>query len=1038
VAVPQSASRLSRLRLLPWYSIRFRYLALWVARHSRSLLPLFIAFCVACALAFAPAARHSLMHWLGNLSWSSVGKTAAALALLWLLGWGLKVRQRIFVASFEDFTGDASLKEFVSGLPRLLLNELGVIRQLHADVNEAGAAGVNEAGAADVNEAGAAGVTSKEETEATIRVQDVGETLQKAVTSESKVKLWGIEIPVGALLSLFGRFAQGPQLSGSIYSQNGEITLIARLEGAGYSGTDWRVVSSDPDMSGSTESPLRLSQMLEQLAYRIFTDLVPTGARRWRAVYAFSQGLKNLRITTRTANDKFWNLRQAEARFIEALAEDSKFSPCFYNLGVVYTQLSQPDSACAAYSKAIEQDPLFAPSYYALALSRWNQANKKQGVDAALLNDCLRFCGQAILLDQNYARAWNLQGLAYRKLNSDARDELKQSVRSRARAAALSWRAYCGVNGRAADPSAIEIPFNCLRNLAVGHGVMQTRQAPALYRQALFLKPLDADLHYEFGRALHASGQYKKAASEFQAAAQIDGKPLYWTWLAKAQLDARVALPLVKDSLWKALRGPEVDAAARAELTASFGWNADLAPFIADADEARKIAFEIKLQDAEETDLQPYLIRLEGLLPALPPGQARDNWRLNQVLDALQNRSADPEKQNKIRTIAEAFVLDKGIYGSVALGFRDRGREGDLITALFHAEYAVTLNPMRYWERSVLGDIYWALGDYDRAQTEYNTGLDISPAESDILSGVANTYWFRGVDIFNLDQRRRMFSRVIDGYGRVLRITENQILGQDATDMGKRKLNDRGRSHFWLGRFHHELLNYDGAISELRKAKGLGFKPFESALHLASSYIEAKAFDQAESTLISGIGDLLKFLRALKLKERRPQLEKPADKPGEDMQISELLVWSYLLRAQAATDRRGNLAKAARMAKRASARMKRIAAPKRQAPEALYHQILGLLALKTEKWPEAIRQLECSVSLAFESRSYLSLAEAHLALAQNSADQWKQEIKTARDCCDLATAANLRRGRLDQINALRAQLDAFEQDKKPAAKPASA
>jgi len=1004
-----------QLLLSPWYSVRFRYFALWAAKHGRGLLLLFIAFCIAFVLALAPSQARSVVHWLTHLSAGSFWKSLAALALLWLLAWGLKARQRIFVASFEDFTGDSSMKEFISGLPRLLLNELGVIRQLHQDVNEAGAAVVRE-----------------HATEATIRVQDVGETLQKAVTSESKVKLWGIEIPVGALLGLFGRFTQGPQLSGSIYSQDGEITLIARLEGAGYPGTDWRVVSSDADMDGSTENPLRLSQMLEQLAYRIFTDLVPTGARRWRAVHAFSQGLNSLRITTRTANDKFWNLRQAEARFIEALAEDSKFSPCFYNLGVVYTQLGQPDSAAAAYSKAIEQDPLFAPSYYALALSRWNDANKKKEIDSGLLdsgllNDCLRFCSQAIALDANYARAWNLQGLAYRMLKGNDPNHLKESVQSRARAAALAWRAYCHrLLSRSADPSAIDIAFNCLRNLAVGHGLLQTREAPAIYRQALSLKPLDADLHYEFGRALEAGGRHQEAAREFEIAAGIDGKPLYWKWLAKAQLNAQLALPLVKESLWKAVRGPLFDDATRAEMIASFGQNADLAAFMAAADDARTIATEITLRETEKIDVQLYLTRLEGLLPENAP----KNWHLGLVMDALQKRSPDPEKQNRIRTIAEAFVFDQGLYGSLARAFLGRAKEGDLIAALYHAENAVTLNPLGSWQRTVLGDVYWALGDYDRAQAEYNTCLDFSPTESDTLSGVASTYWNRGVDIFNPDQRRRMFNRVIDTYVRVLKITENQILGRGAEDLGKSKLVDRGKAHFWLGRFHHELLNYDGAISELRKAQGLGFKPFESTLHLGSAYIETEAFNQAEDKLRSGIGDLLKLLRAMKLKERRLQLEKPADKPGEDMQISELLVWSYLLRAQACADRRGNLTKAARMARLGYARMKFVAAPKRRLLEALYHQINGLLALKRENWPEAIRELECSVSLDFDSRSYLSLAEAHLALAQHGSDQWKQEIKTARDCCDLATSANLRRGRMGQISAVRTQIDDFERDKK--------
>jgi len=292
--------------------------------------------------------------------------------------------------------------------------------------------------------------------QAVISIQNVGETLQQAVTTESKVKLGFLEIPIGAMFGIFGRITQGPRLSGSVHKQENEVALIARIEGGGFPSIDWRVDRRGLSPRDAADRVPLLTQLVEQLACRIFTDLVPNGSKRWQAVYHFSQGLKSLRITTRTETDKFWNLRQAEEEFIQALAEDGKFGSCYYNLGIVYRELGQPDAARVAYAQTIRQDPAFAPAYYALALNRWNTVQTRgaarQG-NRELYSDCISLCDQAIALDPDYASAWDLKGLAYRRMREaelgkplKAGEEpavFKQSNKSREIASALAWRAVC-------------------------------------------------------------------------------------------------------------------------------------------------------------------------------------------------------------------------------------------------------------------------------------------------------------------------------------------------------------------------------------------------------------------------------------------------------------------------------------------------------------------------------------------------------------------------------------------------------------------
>jgi tetratricopeptide (TPR) repeat protein len=697
-----SAFRYYRFRLFlsVWQSLRFRYLALWTATYPKASA--LLAF--ACLLAIF---YRRVEGWMGSIRqmiysnppWNSLSKAAAGLFLVGLFVWALSVRKRIFVASFEDYSGDSSLKDFVAGLPPMLLNELSRIRKLHEDVTESGAYS-----------------SASETIAASISVQNVGDTLQSAISKDSKMKLGFLEIPIGAALGVFGRIVQGPKVSGSVHQQENVTTLIARIEGGGFPSTDWRVDSTDLFPRNPADATPMLTRLVEQLAYRIFTDLVPTGSTRWEAVYAFSQGLKLLRVTTRTDTDKPWNLRQAEARFIEAVAKDNKFGSCRYNLGVVYERLDQPDSAKQAYATAIQEKPEFAPSYYASALIRLNSAAPG---DLELYRECIRFCDEAIALNLDYARAWSLKGLAYRRMRAanlpreeDAgSDVFKESNRSRGVAAAVAWRAVCKstLAGRP-DKSAYAkgIAVNCLRNLAVGHAMLNHGKAKTLFAQALSLKPADADLHFEFGKTLCRLNKHPAAVREFTAAVTLGGRPPHWAWLAAAQHKTNAGHADVRESLRRALQGSRAGDKSREEIDKSYR---ALAPgklepgFVTKVDEAQTIASELGLKIELNELPYDYLERIEKMLL-----EKRKGWDFSDVIAIMQDRIADEELKKLVGSAADQLVTDSGLYGWLAYGYLDpRRKESE--AALPHAERAVIRNPLRSWERSALGQAYSALGD---------------------------------------------------------------------------------------------------------------------------------------------------------------------------------------------------------------------------------------------------------------------------------------------------------------------------------------
>ncbi len=1020
-----------RLFLTIWQSVRFRYLALWAATYPKASVLLAVSALLAIFYRLVErAARWLWQLHSANPSWSSLTKAAAALFLVGLFAWAFSVRKRVFVASFEDYTGDGSLKDFVAGLPPMLLNELGRIRKLHEDVTESGAST-------------SGGTTIA----ASISVQNVGETLESAVSKDSKVKLGFLEIPIGAALGVFGKIMQGPKLSGSVHKQENVVTLIARMEGGGFPSTDWRVDTRDLNSRDSADTTPMLTLLVQQLAYRVFTDLVPTGSTRWEAVCAFSQGLKHLRVTTRTDTDKPWHLRQAEASFIEAVAKDNKFGSCHYNLGVVYEGLNQPDSAKEAYATAIKQKPEFAPSYYALALNRWTAATPR---DLHLYCECIRFCDQAISLNLDYARAWSLKGLAYRKMReavlpagTDAGpDVFKESNKSRAVAAAVAWRAACKstLAGRP-DKSAYanSIAVNCLRNFAVGRAMLGGGKGDALFAQALYLKPADADLHFEFGKTLCRPNKLRAAVRQFLAAATIEGKPLHWAWLAGAQSRINLNQADVRESLGRALQGSRAGDDTRKEIDKSCG---NLAPgnidpaFVSKIDKAQEIAAELELITKPQEEPFDYVKRIEQKLPK----DSRKGWDFSPVIAAIQAPVADEELKKLVGSAANRLVRDSNLYGMLAFGYMDP-RRNEPEAALPHAERAVVLNPLAPWERSILAQVYSALGDYEQAEAEWKTCLDLAPIDPDVLQNVAGTYWNRGVYRLQPERRREMFERVIENYRRVLKISENQVLSQ-VKDEREGQMLVRGGAHFWLGRFHEELLQYDDAVSELMKAKGLHFKPLESSAYLGWTYVEAKAYDKAEDALREGLrGGLreglrrqIKTLRSLRMRSKKEHrtlpFSQPAQMPGEDRPMGELLVRIYFSRALACVGSGMNLDKAVRLGQMGFSFLGQVEASKHKELKAIYHLILGSVALKSGKIDLAIEELERSIGVNLGMDANLRLAEAYLARAQSDKGNWAQWIGKARDSLQFACAEDVRGRSANDLASVKARVDAVEQENK--------
>src|SRR4051812_22788943 len=242
----------------------------------------------------------------------------------------------------------------------------------------------------------ASGFTHQRALDATLSVDDLVENLQGAVSSDAKTSVGPITIPLAPLVTVFGKLVQAPRLSGNLHVDGPVLILTAQMARRG--SLSWRVQRSpEPrentrdDANDGDDVKAVVSAMVEELALRIYTDLALGRAVRWEASQSFVQGLQRFRACQRTPKDRKVNLKEAEERFLSALAEDEDFPLVYYNLGVVYTELhglavtggrrieakTRLSAAETSFGRAIERDPSRWEAYFAFAqtqfrYSRWD------------------------------------------------------------------------------------------------------------------------------------------------------------------------------------------------------------------------------------------------------------------------------------------------------------------------------------------------------------------------------------------------------------------------------------------------------------------------------------------------------------------------------------------------------------------------------------------------------------------------------------------------------------------------------------------
>lgn len=418
------------------------------------------------------------------------------------------------------------------------------------------------------------------------------------------------------------------------------------------------------------------------------------------------------------------------------------------------------------------------------------------------------------------------------------------------------------------------------------------------------------------------------------------------------------------------------------------------------------------------TDRTGYLGRLTALenwfgvvmLRKYPNGEygGWDSWAYGQAAGKLAQNllETDPTRaqvlaERAIRSLSRQYpgvIREQTLYCILAQAYRKQGKLELLPQALLNAQRAVVLNPEGAWERSILADVYGALGEYESAEAEWNACLDLNP-DPESWTNIGSVYWNQGVALRDPAERRKAFRRVIEVFARALKILQSINLDQQNL---RGQFNRYGYVHYWIGRFHRELLEFDQAVAHLQAAKNMGYKPLESTVYLGWAHMEVKNYDAAETSFREARS------RVRTQQKQGRQLSEVDSGLGEEMPLNELLIMTYFLWSFSYSDRGARPKKAEALARRARRLIPQLEASKAQAQEANYFGCLGYAQLRMGHFDEAARTLECSVALGIDAGNYIHLAEAYYEQAVRDKALRDSCVAKALKCCVLARDLDLR------------------------------
>jgi tetratricopeptide (TPR) repeat protein len=837
---------------------------------------------------------------------------AAALFTMWKL---FQSRKRIVICDFENFTDKKELGLVVKGLASICSNEMSRLSKLLKTYDDIQLDATTDMAKVDLNlDVQDIGKDFEEiiDKNSNIKIGNVVTIPIKNLYVFFRKLLQGPMLTGGVHLK-GDKFTLTASLKGGKYKGNWQITfdeseIYPKSESEKLNKLTERLVCRMlTDLSpGITPRWKAMYHFTEGL--RLYRETLRTEEKRKlnyiKAKDAFSQAVRDDEKFVQCYYNfgiiykKLKSWEAAEAAFREALKKKPDYHQCYYQLAEIY---------CENYYKG--KTGVKFPKEYSLSDAQWlcQQAVTICPSEPSYW-DLLAVIRSYMWLQEEQENGRNKEKQDGDKEESDIPDEI---LRTSMTGTMLAWRALCKSIIKGEKTSKYkDTVLICIRNLAVLTGMNNEWSSRCLFGQALFLNPDNNDLHFERGKSFYSpllqtgnnnkvkidKKNAKKAYNAFKRVFEddVDVNDPFSFWAFYINVNAKLC-EQEEDKKKKKKYEDVVDNGYIHFL--------DAAAEIIHKDKNYQngmiqrneglVSEAFDLINAEKKYHQTGF--LKEFIKFLKDEQSNKNivnWRkrTNKKISRYCKRDTDDfftwmAAQRDVKSSTSALKQKKKNYFEYAISKLTLAKEKlknkhpneikmiglyrHLATAyllsesydkaLKSAREAARLSPYEPGVRDVLGNVYFEMKDYKQGIKELQICFHLDYPEMDILQKkkilekIGEAYIKEGEILRDPATRKESFTKAAEFFKECHDIIEDKSYDPDAREY-ESYIDTLGRTHFNLGYFYHELLQYDDVIShyqtalEMAKAIRSNVDILEILLRMGWVYIEMQAFVEAERT----------------------------------------------------------------------------------------------------------------------------------------------------------------------------------------------
>ena len=368
----------------------------------------------------------------------------------------------------------------------------------------------------------------------------------------------------------------------------------------------------------------------------------------------------------------------------------------------------------------------------------------------------------------------------------------------------------------------------------------------------------------------------------------------------------------------------------------------------------------------------------------------------------------------------------QGLYGVLAATYLVRAKDSatppenrlELIErAVTYARHAVEMEPESVRERLVLLEVLSTVEDTEELKTQAEIALHLD-AGAGTLRAIGASFWSRVVALQGRAERLRLLKEAVRFFTQALREVENASFNSDAP---LDQIQAHGWGHFWLGRFQVERGRYLAAITHLKTARELGFKPIESRVELAWACWLLRDRKNADRAFQEATAEASR-----QSAPRKDNLPPPpiAQEPGEERKIVDLQFDAYTGWAFLCAE--WDPGRALDYAGKAETLLPAMGGQNPKDLEAALDEVRGRILLRQGDLDGGIQKLEESVTKSPRGGAYCALGCARLDQREQSlasdAKAAGEALRKAQEAYRLARKADPQRRYRREIRELRRRL----------------